>query len=412
MAITQRRIEEMRQAVDEAGLDGWLLYDFRGANPLAYNTLGLPPGAHLTRRWFLYVPRHGEPTLLHNFIEGGTWAKLIAGTDIQPLACSRRAELNEALGRLLPTGATVAMEYSPRGEVPYASRVDAGTIEWVRGFGAEVVSSADLLLTFLRWSDEDLAAHKEAAAALIEAKDAAFRLIHERLRAGKPVDELAVQAEIARVIAARGLEAGHPPNCSFGGHAADPHYDPTPETSATLAPGQCVLIDLWAQRPGRPFADITWMASAGEPSEELSRVYDAVAGARDAALAYLDEHGYRGVEGWRLHRAAEESAEAAGYAHGFLHRLGHDLGRDAVHGSGTNLDDFETHDTRRLTPGLGCTIEPGVYLPERAVGVRSEINVYFDPASDRAVVTTPVQKRLYVLGGDEPWEVVAARAEA
>lgn len=404
--MTSSPVERMRGALQGTGLDGWLLYDFQGLNPHARTVLGLPGGAHLTRRFFVWVPRQGQPVLLHNHIEGGTWQTLSAGWDVSLRAFGSHAELDAAL-REVVAGKTVAMEYSPNGAVPYVSRVDAGTLERVRAAGAEVVSSADLLQSFLVWSEEDLSAHRRAAAVLMGAKDDAFRLMHERLRAGEAVTELEVQTVIERAIREAGMTSGHPVNVSFGANAADPHYESGSEKNATLKPGECVLIDLWAQEPGRPFADVTWVGHAGEPSPEYLDAWEAVRGARDAALALLRERqtaeGWGRLQGWELDRAARD-AMGPQWEPFFLHRTGHDLGVQ-IHGSGANLDDYETHDTRTLTPGLAVTVEPGTYPRARGFGIRSEVNVFLAPTGPE--VTTDLQRQPFVLGTGE-WEAVRA----
>lgn len=399
----------MRAALRGSGLDGWLLYDFQGLNPHARTVLGLPAGAHLTRRFFVWVPREGRAALLHNHIEGGTWAGLTAGWDLDRRAFGSHAELDAAL-RGVVAGKTVAMEYSPNGAVPYVSRVDAGTLERVRAAGAAgVVSSADLLQSFLAWSEEALAAHRRAAAVLMRAKDDAFRLIHERLRAGEAVTELGVQAVIERGIADAGMVSGHPVNVSFGANAADPHYQPEGDKNAALCPGECVLIDLWAQEPGRPFADVTWVGYAGEPSAEYQEAWAAVRGARDAALELLRgrhaQEGWGRLQGWELDRAARDAMGKV-WEPSFLHRTGHDLGL-SLHGAGANLDDYETRDTRTLTPGLCVTVEPGTYPRSKGFGIRTEVDVFLAPGGPQ--VTTDLQRQPFVLGQGE-WEAVRAAA--
>nr|WP_051517423.1 M24 family metallopeptidase [Deinococcus phoenicis] len=387
-------------------VDGWLIYDFQGLNPHAHRVLGLPAGAHLTRRFFVWVPREGQAVVLHNHIEGGTWATLTAGWDVERRPFGSHAELDAAL-RGVVAGKTVAMEYSPQGAVPYVSRVDAGTLERVRAAGAEIVSSADLLQSFLIWSPEDRAAHDRAAAVLMRAKDDAFRLLHERLNAGEAVTELDAQAVIERAIQAAGMTSGHPVNVSFGANAADPHYQPEGEKNAALHPGECVLIDLWAQEEGRPFADVTWVGYAGEPTAEYLEAWEAVRGARDAALSLLRgryaQEGWGRIQGWEADRAAREAMGQA-WAPSFLHRTGHDLGVQ-IHGSGANLDDYETHDTRTLTPGLCVTVEPGTYPRAKGFGIRTEVDVFLSPQGPE--VTTDLQHRPFVLGQGE-WEDVRA----
>ena len=403
-------ITRMQQALAATSLDGWLVYDFQGLNPHARTVLNLPGGAFLTRRFFVWVPRSGPAVVLHNHIEGGTWGEITRHWNAERRAFGSHGQLDAAL-REVVQGRTLAMEYSAGGAVPYVSRVDAGTIERVRAAGAAAIhSSADLLQSFLTWSADDLAAHERAVSVLMTAKDDAFRLIHERLRAGQPVTELDAQAVIMRQIEAAGMSAGHPVNVSFGVNAADSHYEPSPERHATLKEGECVLIDLWAQEPGRPFADVTWVGFAGAPTPEYLGAWDAVAAARDAALRTLQDgyaaRGWGELQGWMADRAARDAMGPEWEAF-FLHRTGHDLGV-SIHGAGANLDDYETRDTRTLTPGLAVTIEPGTYPAARGFGIRSEIDVYLDPQAGPRV-TTHTQRAPVILGQGD-WAQVRAHA--
>ncbi|WP_221091511.1 M24 family metallopeptidase [Deinococcus aquaedulcis] len=400
-------ITRMQRALSATDLDGWLVYDFQGLNPHARRVLALPESAFLTRRFFVWVPRQGPATVLHNHIEGGTWGEITRHWGAERRPFGSHAELDAAL-REVVAGRALAMEYSPNGAVPYVGRVDAGTVERVRAAGARAIhTSADLLQSFLAWSADDLAAHERAVAVLMTAKDDAFRLIHERLRAGQPVTELDAQAVIMRQIEAAGMQAGHAVNVSFGVNAADSHYEPSPERHATLQSGECVLIDLWAQEPGRPFADVTWVGFAGTPGAEYLDAWTAVSRARDAALHRLQqdhaEQGWGQLQGWMLDRAARD-AMGPEWAPHFLHRTGHDLGVQ-IHGAGANLDDYETRDTRTLTPGLAVTIEPGTYPAQKGFGIRSEINVYLAPEGPR--VTTHTQRAPFVLGQGD-WASVRA----
>jgi Xaa-Pro aminopeptidase len=400
-------IDRMRAALQPTDLDGWLIYDFQNLNPHARRVLDMPGGAFLTRRFFVYVPRRGQAVLLHNHIEGGTWGEITRDWDIERRAFGSHAELDAALVEVV-SRQRIAMEYSPNGAVPYVSRVDAGTLERVRAAGAaEIVSSADLLQSFLAWSEEDLAAHRRAAALLMRAKDDAFWLIHERLKADQPITELEVQGKIMDAIAGAGMDAGHPVNVSFGVNAADSHYEPGGDKNATLQNGQCVLIDLWAQEPGCPFADVTWVGYAGQPSAEYQEAWEAVRGARDTALDVLNTRfgteGWGNLQGWELDRAARD-AMGPDWGPYFFHRTGHDLGVQ-IHGSGANLDDYETHDTRTLTPGLAVTVEPGTYPAAKGFGIRTEVDVYLSP--DGPQVTTDLQRQPFVLGEGE-WAAVRA----
>lgn len=393
------RLPELQAFLSERRLDGWLLYDFKGQNPTALTALDLH-GHMLTRRWFFLVPRVGEPTLLVHAIEAGSFprehipgARVLAYAGWQQL----EAHLGELLGALSPLDGRrrVAMEYCPRGAIPYLSRVDAGTVELVRERGVEVVSSADLVQFFLcRWSGEQLASHVRAATAVNAAKDEAFRFIGERIRAGRPALEIEVQDVIMQAFARGGLVTDHPPIVAVGPHAGDPHYVPSMERPTRCGAGELVLIDLWAKEdaPLAVFADITWVGTAGAPTDEQTRVFALVAAARDAGLdtiARAHAEGRR-VAGWEVDRVVRDHIAAAGHGEHFIHRTGHSIGHAILHGDGANLDDFETHDTRELVPGLGFSIEPGVYLPH--FGVRSEIDVYL--GADGPHVYTPIQREL------------------
>jgi Xaa-Pro aminopeptidase len=382
-------LEQVAQVTREAGADGWLLYDFRGLNPLASDVLRLKK-AMLSRRWFVFVPVQGRATLIHHRIEASNWNALLRSEDLERRAYSSFDELDALLAEVLQGSRRVLMEYSPRGSVPYVGRVDAGTIERVREHGVEVLSSADALQHFTVWSDADLEMHRRAVAGCIAAKDAGFALIHERLRAKESITELEVQARVEQVITEHGLTNDHPAIVGFAGHAGDPHYAPSPETNRTLEHGTCVLIDLWGGVPGHPMADITWMGYAGDPSAEFLEVWRTVAAARDAAIAVLKP----GLEGWMADKAGRDVIEAAGYGAAFTHRVGHSLGTGITHGNGANLDNLETHDTRKLLPRTAVTVEPGVYLPH--LGVRSEVNVLV--LEDSIEVTTPTQQEPYTLG--------------
>lgn len=384
-------LARLQSAVLAAGLDGWLIYDFRGLNPLADQLLHTRE-AMLTRRWFLFVPARGPATLIHHLIEGGAWQQILPEATLQRQVFAAHAELDDRLRETLASAHRIAMEYSPRGEVPYVSYVDAGTLERVRACGVEVVSSADLLQQFLTWSDADRPAHDQAVRGVIHAKDLAFQFIDERLRARQSVSEQEVQALIVRQLAADGLEFDHAPIVAFGSHASDGHYATGPQTDCQLEMGQCVLVDLWAGLRDRPMADITWVGFAGQPTAEYLQVWETVRDARDLALHLLTTRG--ATMGWEVDRAARDLITVRGYGAAFRHRLGHSLGRNMPHGPSVNLDDWETHDTRQLLPGLAVTVEPGLYLGH--LGIRSEVNVLLTETG--AIVTTPAQLEPYRLG--------------
>ena len=379
-----------------AGIDAWLVYDFRGSNPVARPILGpLLEGNIASRRVFLKIPARGTPTLLVHAIEIGT-LKPDLGVDAR--SYSSRQSLDAELGSLLEGCQSVAMEYSPMGDNPYVGTVDAGTIERVRSHGVEVVSSAEVAQTLELWTEAQLEQHLAAADAVMTAKDAALAFIAERRESGAEVRETQVQQVISDSFAEGGFIFDHPATVAFGAHAGDPHYSPLPGSrDAVLRSGDVVLLDLWCKVPQEraPHADITWMGVVGSPSAEVERAFATVVAARDAAFRHVAEAYEQGriPNGGEVDRVARAVIGEAGYADAFTHRTGHSLGVKVAHGLAAHLDDFETADTRTLRAGLGFTIEPGIYLP--AFGVRTEINVYIDEDGPRA--TTDLQAELEVL---------------
>lgn len=389
------QLDAMQSALAATDLDGWLLYDFRGLNPIARRLAGFSDDAHLTRRWFGWVPRTGAPRWLCHAIEEQPFA---------PLPGERRSfvswrELEAGLRWLLDGSRRVAMEYSPRNAIPYVARVDAGTVEWVRSLGVEVATSADLVSAVeARWDEAGLASHRRAALQLTEAVRELHAGVAARLGAGERPAEHEVQADLSRDLRRRGLVWEGDLIVAVGTHSANPHHAPSLDARALLEPGQVLLVDLWGRLdgPGTVSADITWMAYLGATvPEEVQRIWDAVAGARDAAVEFLARRFREGrpVRGYEVDDVARGYLEERGLARHFLHRLGHSIGV-AVHGNGANLDHLETQDERLLLPGTGFSVEPGVYLTGR-FGVRSEIDVYW--GSGGPEVTTPPQRALPAL---------------
>jgi len=389
-------IPALQRTLAEQKLDGWLLYDFHGQNPTALTALGLE-GRMLTRRWYYLVPARGEPQLLVHAIELGSFPKQVPGRRRSYASWqSLQAALQEMVAAL-PPRPTLAMEYCPGAAIPYLSRVDAGTIEVVRGLGATVVSSAELVQHFLcRWSDAQVESHRSALGLIDAAKDDAFAHIGERLRAGSEATETGVQRFLTDRFAAAGLEFDHAPIVAVNGHAGDPHYEPSEATPTPIRKGDLVLIDLWARHTGPDdvYADITWVGFCGDrPAPKMEQIFRAAADGRDAGLAQLKRAHAAGetLQGWQVDRTVRDTITARGFGDRFIHRTGHSIGV-RVHGDGANLDDLETHDTRRLVPGLCFSIEPGVYLPEQGMGVRTEIDVVLRP--DGPQVYSKIQQEL------------------
>lgn len=383
--LTPESLPAIQRALREAQLDGWLLYDFRALNPIAQQVIGLP--GPLSRRIFVLIPAEGVPQALTHNIEQGAWRAWPTGWDREKY--SAWVDLEGWLVRTVK-GRRVAMEYSAGDAVPYLDRVPGGVLDMVRAAGATVESSGELVSRFYAaWTPAHLAAHRRAAVHVAEIGQAALRDTGAAVRRGERVHEHDVQARILAEFSRRGLETYAPPNVSVGAHAADPHYEPSSERPALITAGNVLLIDLWAKEPDGVYADQTWMAILGPPSERALAIWAAIREARDAAITFIRERVARGeaVSGAEADDAARAVIVRHGFGPWFIHRTGHSIDAGAIHGSGPNLDNLESRDVRTLQDGLGFSIEPGIYLPGD-IGMRTEVNGYID---GRELVITPTE---------------------
>ncbi len=391
LSIPHQRVHDIQQALCEAGqIDGWLFYDFRGSDPLAYRVLLLDPTTHVTRRWYYWIPAQGEPVKVLHRIEPHVLDPLPGRAECY-VSWEQQRQL---LSHLLASGLRVAMQYSPLNAVPYVSRVDAGTIELIRSFGVEVVSSADLVQTFEAvWTDCQLASHQFAAAALRRIVDETFGHVRDAVVKSRPLTEYDVQQFILGRIHDAGMVTSSPPIAAVNAHSADPHYGPLPSGSAQVRRDDLLLIDLWAKQAeaGSVYGDITWTGYVGTTVPTKHRaVFDLVRQGRDAALAFVRAQMRAGQPpfGWQVDEACRRVIAAGGYGEQFVHRTGHSIGAE-VHGNGANIDGLETQDTRRVIPRTCFSIEPGIYLPGE-FGIRSELDVYLTDR-DAQVFGLPLQ---------------------
>jgi Xaa-Pro dipeptidase len=385
------RLDEIALALGRAGLDGWLFYDFRLSDPLAYRVLGLSEDGIATRRWFCYVPAHGKPQAIVSAVE----AHRLDALDAERIVYRSHDEMLVALRVALDGARRIAMNYSPGCAIPYVSRVDAGTIEIIRAIGIEVVTAADLIQQFeATLTGQQLASHQRAARALRTIVDETFRDIGQSILAGRPISEVSVQESVMARFAAQGLTTHAPPIVAVNEHSADPHYGPTAKHDRAIGRDDFVLLDLWAKETAADsiYADFTWVAFVGDkiPDEHV-RVFRIVADARDAAVDLVQRRVAAGepVNGREADRAARSVIEAAGLGDAFVHRTGHSIGRE-VHGTGANLDSLETLDDRTLIDHTCFSVEPGIYLPGK-FGVRSELDMTIEDG--RATVSGEPRQR-------------------
>ncbi len=384
-----------REYLSESGIDGWLLYDYRGSNPILWNLIGHVN--HITRPCWFFVPSDGDPVLLAHKVDAGRFSSMVdsAGSEnvqVQVRRFGSRAQMLSELGEMLSGRQKVAMEYSPEAALPRVSRIDAGTVELVRSLGVEVVSSGDVLqYSTERWTPAQRESHQVAMDGLVRTVHDAFAFI------GENINWKLTEHDVAEFIRGRferlDLVAPDGPIVAVDAHASDPHYEPAPDTSAIVRKNSLILIDLWAvsAEPDSVYGDITWTGFTGEPTPRHEEVFRAVADSRDAAVSFMQDafSSGRELEGWEVDRTARDVIDKAGYADYFVHRLGHSIGLE-VHSNGVNLDDWETHDTRKLIPGVAVSVEPGIYLPE--FGIRSEIDVFLGELGPQ--VTGEIQQEI------------------
>ena len=399
------RVAEIQAALREANLDGWLFYDFRRSDPLAYRILKLGDRGVTTRRWFYYIPVIGEPVKVVHSIERFRLDSLPG----KKIVYRSWQELHAAVRDALASGGLkskrvvlkkIAMQYSPQNDIPYVARVDAGTIELVRSMPAvSVVTSADLVQQFeATLTPEGLASHREAADKIHRVIMEAFAEIARRVRAGEPTTEYDIQQFINRRLKEEGMTAGGP-NVSAGANSANPHYQPSEAASAPIRRGDFVLFDVSEKlnKPGAIVADQTWVGYVGDtvPDEHV-RIFNIVRDARDAATNFVRSAVRDGkvIRGAQVDDVARGVIARAGYGEQFTHRTGHSIGQEG-HGNGAHIDNFETRDARRIIARTCFSIEPGIYLEGR-FGVRSEINVYVGER-DIEVTGQPIQTEIVAI---------------
>lgn len=394
--LTPTTLPALQSALRDAGLDGWLLYDFRGLNPVAGSLLGMQ--GMVTRRIFAWIPASGTPVAITHAIEQGPWVDW--PVEWEKVVYVSWRVLEAALPPLV-RGKRIAMEYSPGDAVPVVDRVPAGVLELVRACGAEVVTSAELVSRFFAvWSADEIASHHRNAEALRALALEAFQRIGAAARGPQPLHEHEVQAWLQEGFARHGMEADHGPIVAATENAANPHYEPSAQLPRAFREGDVVLIDLFAtDRGGKGmWADQTWMASIGAPSARALEVWTAIRDARDAAIDLLRRKLAAGepVRGGEADSAARAVIVARGFGDHFTHRTGHSIDARGLHGMGPNIDDLETRETRLLIPGVGFSIEPGIYLTGE-IGMRTEVNGYVD--ADGRLVITPagIQRDLVIL---------------
>lgn len=392
----EKKLSEVQGLLEEGGMDGWLFYDFRRSNPLIYPFLEIPPSQMLSRRFFYWIPKRGEPVKVLSQVEPHALDHL---PGVRWVYTSWQ-ELEKCVSSITAGKAKIAMEYSPGNALPVISKVDAGTMELIRKSGVEVVSSANVLQHYTSvWSEKQLQGHLVAAAVLNEIAERTWRFIELSLQKKEPLNEYQVQQWMLALMHDNQCVTAAPPTCAVNAHSADPHYSPAKDQSWPIQPGDFILLDLWCKQevPGAVYADITRVGvAASQATSRQIEIFNVVKAARDRATLFVKENYEKGqpIQGWEVDQACRDVIAQAGYGNDFIHRTGHNIGED-VHGWGANLDNLETHDFRQLIPGTCFSVEPGIYLPQE-FGVRLEYDIYLHPKGS-IEITGGVQEALRCL---------------
>ncbi|HSG81943.1 MAG TPA: Xaa-Pro peptidase family protein [Gemmatimonadota bacterium] len=392
------RLKAIQAALRERDLDGWLLYDYHATNPIAGRVLGM--ANPLSRRYFVLIPVEGKPVAVAHSLERPPWSEWTGAVRVY----FTWQELEKTLAEILNPGLRIAIEYSESDKIPQLDRVPAGVLDMVKRAGVSLVESSDLVTLFAAaWSDAELESHRRASKTLANVAARAYKQAVEAVKSGRRLSEWELKQSIIEMSAAAGLIETDT-IVGVGPNAADGHYEPTPTNASTIVEDQVLLIDLWAREPGSVYADQTWMGFMGtEVPVKVQDAWRAVHGARTAAVEYAKAtfaDAKVPLRGCDVDAASRAVIEKAGFAAHFNHRTGHSIDNE-VHGLGPNIDGVETRDERALLPGIGFSIEPGVYF-DGEFGVRSEINMFVGPGGPE--VTTPrPQDEIYRLLSDG-WE--------
>lgn len=390
---TEEGIRQVQEALREQELDGWFLYEFRGANPVSKAILNV---GKTTRRGYFLIPREGDPVALIHAIEGSSWRHW----PWEKRMYSGWRQMEAELEKLLKGGGRLAMEVSPGAAVPTLDYVPAGLAEVLLRSGIEAASSGDLVSRFNSvWTPDQLADHLEAAEFLVTVANTAFKMAADAIRAGKPTNEGALTKWINDRFDSHGLTANRACIVAVGRTASDPHYEP-PGDGETINKGDLLLIDLWAGKPGSVPADQTWMGVMDSKVDARTQeIWEAVRDARDAAVTFLQDRFAAGepIRGFEVDDVSRGVITERGYGEYFVHRTGHSIDT-ILHGSGPNLDNLETRDDRQLITGVGFSVEPGIYILGD-IGVRSEINVYWSPEGP-VVTPSEIQREIFLLFDD------------
>lgn len=379
------KLPSIQQKLKDEKMNGWLIYDFRRNNDIGCDFLEIPHDQLLTRRFFYWIPKYGEPVKVVSLVEPNSLDHL-PGKKLTYLSWQN---LEQYVKSLLTPQTSIVMEYSPKNAVPAVSKVDAGTMDLIRSFGVDVLSSAEIMQHYTSvWDESQLKLHLEAAKVLDDTAQKTWQMIHDVIKANHKLTEYDVQQFMIEYMHMNHCVLEGHPICAINENSADPHYTPTAKKSKSIVPGDFILIDLWCKKKERHavFADITRVACLGKPTEKQQMVFQIVRKAQQQATEFVQKRILedKPLMGWEIDQAARQVIVDADFGQYFIHRTGHNIDiKD--HGNGTHIDSLETLDLRPIIPNTCFSIEPGIYITGE-FGVRLEYDIFIK--ADKSILVT------------------------
>ena len=387
------KIEEIQTQLRKEKVDAWIMVDYENKNRTVAKLLG---NKMLTRKIFLVIPSSDKPFIIAHFIDT-VFLQVDEITSIFDIKGYKTwQEMLEIERQEFSSFKTVMMDVSEFGLLPRVSLADYGSVDFVKGLGIKVISSADIQQYMTaRLSKHAYETQIDACEKALRIKDEAFRKIKEDILSKGQSDEYVIQKFIADRFIEEEMEFDEPPIVAIGPNASNPHYGPTIDIHSPIKEGDLVLIDMWAKNidPEGVYADITWMGYVGKEVPQIYKSrFDIAKAARDGVIEFLTrELPKRKVFAYETDDVARKIITDAGYGPYFKHRVGHNIAIDvSPHGPGANLDNYETHDTREILDGTSFSDEPGIYAED--FGVRTETDLHND--GGRLVVVGGLQEEI------------------
>lgn len=380
-----KKIEEIKKYLNENNVDAYIMVDYENRNKVLLPFIGTKP---LTRKIFLIIDKKKKPYFICHQIDSIFLEEFKEVFDIK--IYKTRGEMLALENKYFSEYKNVLMDISENGLIQSISLVDYGTVEYIKNLNINIISSGNLI-TYLKAyiSDEDFKNQEKVCNLLLQIKDEAFRLIKQDIINKGFSNEYRIQNFIVSRFNDYDLFYDDPPIVAINNNASNPHYAPTKEINADIHINDIVLIDMWAKSKGAGsvYGDITWMGYVGEDIPlELVKRFNVLKKAVDKGIDYIKGNiNNKNIYGYEIDDIIRNEIKNQGFGEFFTHRTGHSIAKDvSPHGSGTNIDNYETHDDRLIKENMSFSIEPGIYMDD--FGIRLETDVFIDSKRNVIVV--------------------------